>query len=221
MDWMMSMSPKWFSTIFGVYYFAGTVLAALSVLTIVTVILYENGYLSKYLTEDHFYNFGALMFAFTNFWAYIAFSQFLLIWYGNMPDETFWYMQRSANGWFYLSIALIFIRWGVPYFALVTRPSKSSPFRLKIIAVWVFAAHLFDLYWMIMPNYSAQYNAAHDEAIRMGTVQAMGPVFGWQELAIPIFIVGLVIVTITFFAKRVNLMPIGDPKFKKGLEFHL
>ncbi|MCO5251716.1 MAG: hypothetical protein M9949_09900 [Candidatus Kapabacteria bacterium] len=92
MDWLMSLEPKWFSTIFGVYYFAGSVLAALAVLTFIAITLAENGYLSKYLNEDHYYNFGALMFAFTNFWAYIAFSQFMLIWYANIPDETMWYL---------------------------------------------------------------------------------------------------------------------------------
>ncbi|MDX9790969.1 MAG: quinol:cytochrome C oxidoreductase, partial [Candidatus Kapabacteria bacterium] len=103
MDWLMSLEPKWFSTIFGVYYFAGSVLATLSVLTFVVISLKDNGYLSKYINEDHYYNLGGLMFAFTNFWAYIAFSQFLLIWYANIPDETLWYVDRGDGGWFIMS----------------------------------------------------------------------------------------------------------------------
>jgi hypothetical protein len=208
MDWLMSLEPKWFSTIFGVYYFAGSVLAALSLVTYVTISLAERGYLSKYITEDHYYNFGALLFAFTNFWAYIAFSQFMLIWYANLPDETLWYINRSSNGWFLVSIGLIFIRFAIPYMALVTKPSKSNPFRLKIIALWIFAAHFYDLYWVVIPEYTKK-------------TAANSPVFSWFELAVPIVVVGLVIVVFNLLGKNRNLMPIGDPKFKNGLEFHL
>lgn len=208
MDWLMSLEPKWFSTIFGVYYFAGSVLATLAVLTFVVIMLKENGYLSKYINEDHYYNLGGLMFAFTNFWAYIAFSQFLLIWYANIPDETLWYMDRSEGGWWIMSIGLIFIRFGIPYLALVTRPSKSNPFRLKIIAVWVFLAHYYDLYWVIMPEY-AKRNGVE------------GPVFGIIELAAPFLVVGAVMLVLGILGRNRNLMPVGDPKFKSSLEFHL
>ncbi|MBX3044589.1 MAG: quinol:cytochrome C oxidoreductase [Candidatus Kapabacteria bacterium] len=208
MDWMMSLEPKWFSTIFGVYYFAGSLLATLAVLTFVVITLKENGYLSKYITEDHYYNLGGLMFAFTNFWAYIAFSQFLLIWYANIPDETLWYMDRSEGGWLILSLGLIFIRFGIPYLALVTRPSKSNPFRLKIIAVWVFLAHYYDLYWMIMPEYAKRSGAE-------------APVFGLTELSAPFLVVGSILLILGLLSKNRNLMPVGDPKFKRSLEFHL
>ncbi len=208
MDWLMSLEPKWFSTIFGVYYFAGSVLSTLSILTIIVILLVENGYLSKYINEDHYYNLGALMFAFTNFWAYIAFSQFLLIWYANIPDETLWYMDRSNGAWMIMSLGIIFVRFGIPYLALVTRPSKSNPFRLKIIATWVFLAHYYDLYWVIMPEY-AKRNGVD------------GPVFGLTELSAPFIVVGAVIVVLALLSKGKNLMPVGDPKFKRSLEFHL
>lgn len=208
MDWLMSLEPKWFSTIFGVYYFAGSVLATLAVLTFVVIMLKENGYLSKYINEDHYYNLGGLMFAFTNFWAYIAFSQFLLIWYANIPDETLWYMDRSQGGWWVMSLGIIFIRFGIPYLALVTRPSKSNPFRLKIIAVWVFLAHYYDLYWMIMPEY-AKRNGVE------------GPVFGLFELSAPLLVIGGIMLILGLLSKNRNLMPVGDAKFKRSLEFHL
>ena len=208
MDWLMSLEPKWFSTIFGVYYFAGSVLSALSILTIIVITLKDNGYLSKYITEDHYYNLGGLMFAFTNFWAYIAFSQFLLIWYANIPDETMWYMDRSEGGWWVMSLGIIFVRFGIPYLLLVTRPSKSNPFRLRIIAMWVFLAHYYDLYWMIMPEY-AKRNGVD------------GPIFGLTELSAPFIVVGAIMLVLGIWSKNRNLMPVGDPKFKKGLEFHL
>ncbi|MDT3738745.1 MAG: quinol:cytochrome C oxidoreductase [Candidatus Kapabacteria bacterium] len=208
MDWLMSLEPKWFSTIFGVYYFAGSVLATLAVITFIVISLVENGYLSKYITEDHFYNLGALMFAFVNFWAYIAFSQFMLIWYANIPDETMWYMDRSNGGWMIMSLGLIIIRFGIPYLALVTRPSKSNPFRLKIIAVWVFLAHYYDLYWIIMPEY-AKRNGVD------------GPIFGLTELSAPFIVIGAIIFVFAVMSRNRNLMAVGDPKFKSSLEFHL
>lgn len=208
MDWMMSLNPKWFSTIFGVYYFAGSVLAALAVVTFIAVTLGENGYISKRLGNDHYYNFGALMFAFTNFWAYIAFSQFLLIWYANIPDETLWFVDRGQGAWMILSIILIFVKFAIPYFALLTRPSKSNPFRLRIIAVWVFFAHIYDMYWVINPEYAKI--AGHN-----------GPTFGLAEIAAPILSIGLIILVFYFIGKGKNLMPVNDAKFKKSLDFHL
>lgn len=208
MDWLMSLEPKWFSTIFGVYYFAGSLLATLSVLTFIVINLAERGYLSKYINEDHYYNLGALMFAFTNFWGYIAFSQFMLIWYANIPDETLWYMERSNNGWMLISLGLIFIRFGIPYLLLVTRPSKSNPFRLKIISVWVFLAHFYDLYWIIMPEYTKRNGGG-------------GPVFGLTEFSVPLIVIGAVMLVLSLFSRNRNLMPVGDPKFRSSLEFHL
>ena len=118
-DWMMSLEPHWFSTIFGVYYFSGTILAALAIGTFAIIHLNEKGYLVAGLKKDHYYSLGALLFAFTNFWAYIAFSQFLLIWYANLPEETFWYLQRWEGSWMYVTIALIFVHFVVPYFGLL------------------------------------------------------------------------------------------------------
>ncbi len=208
MDWLMSLEPKWFSTIFGVYYFSGSLLSALSLLTFVVIVLVENGYLSKYINEDHYYNLGALMFAFINFWAYIAFSQYLLIWYANIPDETLWFVDRFNGSWWYMSMGLIFIRFAIPYLALLTRPSKSNPFRLKIIAIWIFLTHYYDLYWIIMPEYTKKNGL-------------IGPVYGITELSVPFIVIGLAILAISIFSRNRNLMAINDPKFKKSLEFHL
>jgi hypothetical protein len=201
-DWGMSIEPMWFSTIFGVYYFSGTVLAALSSATFIIVLLHENGYLPA-LRRDNFYSLGALMFAFINFWAYIAFSQFLLIWYANLPEETFWFIRRWHNGWEYVSIAQVFVHFLVPYFALLTQDSKMDLKRLKIMSVWILFAHLLDLYWLVIPGYSE------------------GVTVGLGTIAFPVLAVGLVIVVFTMRAKKVNLIPIGDPKLERGLNFRL
>lgn len=203
-DWLMSLEPHWFSTIFGVYYFSGSILAAFAAVTLIVVWLNENGYLVKGLTNDHYYSLGAFMFAFTNFWAYIAFSQFLLIWYANLPEETFWFLQRWEGNWMYVSIGLIFIRFAIPYFGLLTQPSKMDPKRLMIMSVWLLFAHLYDLYWLAMPNYNKE-----------------GALFGWIELAFPILSIGVVILLFVNLSKKNNLVPVGDPKLKRGIDFRL
>lgn len=203
-DWIMSLEPHWFSTIFGVYYFTGSFVTALAVITLVVVTLWEKGYLDTHLNRDHFYNLGGLMFAFTCFWSYIAFSQLLLIWYANLPEETFWFVNRWNGSWKYVSVALIIIRFIIPYFAMVSEDAKSNPTWLKIMAVWLLFAHGLDLYWLIMPTYSPN-----------------GAFFSWMFVAMAMVMVGLVIVVMARKANRYNLMPIGDPKLKKGLHFHL
>jgi hypothetical protein len=205
-DFMMSLEPHWFSTIYGVYYFAGTVVAALAAITIVVVKLKEKGYFAPWMTDDHLFSLGALLFAFINFWAYIAFSQFMLIWYADLPEETFWFLTRWNGGWVFISLLLIVVHFLVPYFALLTQPSKMNPKRLKFIAVWLLFAHLLDIFWLVMPN--------------MGTMKN-GYVFSWIDLVFPISGLGLVIFIFTFAAKKANLIPVGDPKLKRGIDFHL
>ena len=122
----MSLEAHWFSTIYGVYFFSGTILAALAATTLIVVLMHENGYLPG-LRKDHFYSLGALMFGFVNFWAYIAFSQFLLIWYANLPEETYWFMARWENGWQIVSVLLIVVQFVVPYIVLLAAGGEDGP----------------------------------------------------------------------------------------------
>ncbi len=203
-DWLMSLEPHWFSTIFGVYYFSGSVLAALSAVTIIAVLLNEKGYLIKGLTPDHYYSLGALLFAFTNFWAYIAFSQFLLIWYANLPEETFWFLERWEGSWVIFTIGLMIIRFVIPYFGLLSQPSKMDPKRLIIVSSIILFAHWYDLYWLAMPNLSKE-----------------GVLLGWQEFGFILFAIGLIILVFNFLSKKYNHVPVGDPKLKRGIDFRL
>lgn len=203
-DWMMSLEPHWFSTIYGVYFFSGTMLAALAATTYLLIYLNEKNYLFKGLNQDHYYSFGALLFAFTNFWAYIAFSQFLLIYYANMPEETFWFLARWEGSWVYVSIGLVIVHFVVPYFGLLSQPSKMNPKRLKFMSLWILFAHFYDLYWLIMPTYSKE-----------------GFVLGWMELGFPILAIGLVALMFGMKANKENLIPIGDPKLIRGINFRL
>lgn len=205
-DWLMSVEPHWFSTIFGVYYFSGTVIAALAAVTIVVVLLKQNNYFPSQITNDHLYSLGALMFVFVNFWAYIAFSQYLLIWYADLPEETIWFLQRWEGNWAAFSIFLIVIHFVVPYVLLLSQPAKMDPKRLKIAAVVLLFAHLYDLFWIVMPGMPGLEK---------------GYIFSWIDLVFPIAAVGFVIIVFSFGAKKKNLIPIGDPKLKRGLDFHL
>jgi hypothetical protein len=201
-DWAMSLEPHWYSTIIGIYYFSGTVIAALAAATYIIIRFHETGRLPG-LRRDHFYSLGSLMFVFVNFWAYIAFSQFMLIWYANIPEETFWFMNHWQNGWQVISILLILVQFVVPYTVLLPQEAKMDPKRLKFIALWLLAAHWLDLYWFIMPSYDG------------------GVTLGWMELSFPMLVIGLIIIIVARKTVKHNLMPIGDPKLERGMKFHL
>lgn len=203
-DWMMSLEPHWFSTMYGVYYFSGTILAAIAAGTVIIVNMDEKGYFVKGINSDHYYALGALLFAFVNFWAYIAFSQYMLIWYANMPEETFWFLDRWEGTWAYVSIFLIFVHFVVPYFGLLSQPSKSNPKRLKFMAIWILFAHVVDLYWLVMPTYSKE-----------------GAPIGWMELGFPFLAVGIAMIVFSLVSKKMNMVPVGDPKLKRGINFRL
>lgn len=203
-DFMMSLEPHWYSTIYGLYYFAGTVIAALSINTFMTVKLRESGYLIKGINKDHFYSLGTLIFAFIIFWGYIGFSQYLLIWYADIPEETAWLLQRWNGSWEYISIGLIFIHFVIPFLIMVGRNSKTNLQLLKVMAIWMLFAHAYDLYWLIMPTFSPA-----------------GAPFSWCELSFPLIVAGFFMVVFKIKADRVNLVAIGDPKMQNGLEFHL
>jgi hypothetical protein len=201
-DWAMSLEAHWFSTIYGVYFFSGTILAALAATTLIVVLMHENGYLPE-LRRDHFYSLGALMFGFVNFWAYIAFSQFLLVWYANLPEETYWFMARWANGWQIVSVLLIVVQFVVPYIILLPQESKMDLRKLKIMAIVLLVARLIDLFWLVMPTHSPTLSLS------------------WVELGFPLVGIGMIMLLVSWKSKRYNLVPIGDPKLQRGLDFHL
>lgn len=203
-DWMMSLEPHWYSTIFGVYYFSGSFVASLAAVTLVSIFLKENKYFPSRITNQHYYSLGTMLFGFNIFWTYIAFSQFLLMWYADLPEETFWFIHRMSGGWGYISLALLFVHFIIPFLVLLPRSAKTNPGTLKIMAVWMLFAHALDLYWLIMPTYSKD-----------------NPFFGWMELGFVAAMAGIIILIFKLKADRTNLIPVGDPKLEAGLEFHL
>jgi hypothetical protein len=152
-DWMMSLSPVWFSTMFGVYFFAVCATCGYSSMALLCLRLQHNGHLKGIITPEHYQDLGKLLFAFGMvFWAYIAFSQFMLIWYGNLPEETAWYLSRQVGGWLWLSWALLFGHFLIPFVLLISRWPKRWPTTLAIACVWMLVFAFIDLVYLIMPH---------------------------------------------------------------------
>jgi hypothetical protein len=203
-DWIMSLSPHWYSSIFGIYLMVSAMVAGVAATTLVASMLKLEGFLPAEIGPDHFYNLGALLFALNTAWAYIAFAQFLLIWYGNLPHETVWYAVRSRNGWGTLSWILIVGHFIVPFLALLTRSAKTDLRRLRWVATWVLAAHALDMYWLISPS-----------------VRATGTPIGWQELWIPFAAFAVGVFVWIRQSTMSPMIPTGDPRLERALHFHL
>jgi len=151
-DWVMSIDGDWYSTIFGVYLFAASMLAFFSLMVIINMTLQKAGKLQEFVTVEHYHDIGKFMFGFVMFWSYIAFSQLLLIWYGNIPEETFWYKVRLENGWQYYSYGLIFVHFAIPLLGLMSRHVRRHRNGLFFWACWLILVHWMDMAFLVMPN---------------------------------------------------------------------
>jgi len=204
-DWLMSLEPLWFSTMFGVYVFAGMMVSALAAVTLFSLLFSRTGRMGNgVFGDDQLYSLGTLMFAFTVFWAYIAFSQYMLIWYANLPEENFFMVQRLSGAWQWVSLALVIVRFVVPFLALLSRPAKTNRPRLIAVATLILLGQLLDLYWLIMPN-------SHSD----------GPLTSWQELGPLAWHIGIFVLAISLFLKRHKVVPTGDPLLKESICFRL
>ncbi len=153
-DLLMSLDPHWFSTIFGVYYFAASVVAFFAVMPKILWALQWRGILKNAITVEHYHDIGKLLFAFVVFWAYIAFSQYMLIWYANVPEETQWFLKRQTGEWTTVSLLLIFGHFVVPFLLLVSRFIKRRPLLLAITGGFVAVMGWVDMYWLVIPEFS-------------------------------------------------------------------
>lgn len=157
-DWLLTLNPLWSSTIFGVYYFAGSFLAAMAALTLIALSIELPG---ARVTSAHHHALGKYLLAFTAFWAYIAFSQGMLVWIADLPEETPWYLLRSRNGWWVVGAILIAGHFVLPFAALLSRDLKLRPRALGAVAAWLLLMHYLDLYWVVMPVASPGAVTAH------------------------------------------------------------
>ncbi|HEY5564267.1 MAG TPA: hypothetical protein VIL33_01665 [Rhodothermia bacterium] len=200
-DLVMTLDPHWFSTMFGVYFFSGSFFVALASVTLVALFLQRGGYLKNVITVEHYHDLGKFMFAFTVFWTYIAFSQYMLIWYGNLPEETVWFRHRMEGSWAMASWALLFGHFLIPFFLLMLRSAKRTRGMLYIMGFWFLMVHFLDLFWLAMPAQS------HHFSVEMIDITAwLGMVF---------LFVGLIVLR----AARHATVPYNDPNFKASLAF--
>ncbi len=202
-DQMMSLDPYWFSTIFGIYMFAGMLYSTLAALCLGTLYLKGKGYLDGLVNDNHIHDIGKFMFAFTVFWAYIAFSQFMLIWYANLPEETGYYLRRFNSGWLGLSIFLLVGKFLVPFVFLLPRGAKRSEARLKKVAIFMLIAQWIDVLWIVQPEFFQE-----------------GPRVGIFEILIAMGFLGVFIFLTLKFLSKHNVVAIGDPRLEEAVSHH-
>ena len=200
-DWMMSLEPHWFSTNFGVYFFAGCAVAAFAALILIAVSLQQYGYLQDAITVEHYHDLGKLLFGFTFFWGYIAFSQYLLIWYANIPEETMWYLARQSHGWAAVSLFLAFGHFLLPFCGLMSRHAKRNKRILAGWAAWLLAMHWIDLYWLATPKAGG------------------GPQFGVVDIFCTVGMLALYAAVLLRIAADCGLVPRRDPWLAESLAF--
>jgi hypothetical protein len=198
-DWIMSLEPHWHSTIFGVYNFAGMFLGGLATIIVLAVWLVRLGPLRGVLTADHLHDLGRLLFAFSTFWAYIWFSQYMLIWYANFPEETAYYVRRLHGAWQPLFLLNFFLNWVVPFFVLLLRASKRSATTLVRVAVIILVGRWLDLYLMIVPPHAGR------------------PPFGVWEIGPVVAAVALGLLAFLHYLRQAPTIPLRDPFLAESL----
>ncbi len=222
-DWLMSLQPHWYSTMFGVYFFAGSMVGFYAFITLVAMSLQRNGMLKTAITTEHYHDLGKFQFGHIVFWAYVTFCQFMLIWYANIPEETEFYMQRMEGGWSKITLALPFLHFFIPFFMLLSRHVKRSRLGLTITSVWLLVVHAIDLYWNILPNYGAHgaHNAAADAgaAHGAGAIVAAHPHFAIAlvDITAVLGVGGLFLAVFAYLLKKNSVVAINDPRLIESL----
>jgi hypothetical protein len=203
-DWLQSLDYRFFSTMWGVYYFAGSAFSGAAVVTLVLAVLRGKGKLAGAVTEEHFHDLGKLMFTFTVFWGYIGFSQYFLIWYSNIPEETAFYNFRSSPQWQPVGAFLILGHFVVPFLILLFRPIKKSPQALVLMALWAILMELTDMYWIVRP-------------MVYGHEATPGPMAYLVDL---LGILGVLAIFAGYLVRTIpqsNLVAINDPRMDEAL----
>jgi hypothetical protein len=201
-DWMMSLEPEWYSTMIGVYFFSGAVVAILSVTILLIAFAHAQGALRGVVTVEHLQDVAKLLFGFTIFWTYIAFSQYFLIWYANIPEETIYYMKRQVGSWQSAGMLLAFGHFLVPFFFLMPRAVKRRSGLLIAIASWQLGMHFLDLHWCVMP-------VLHPDGVHLGAT----------DVATLCAVGGIFLAALGWVSSRRALVPLRDPRLPESLSF--
>jgi len=199
-DWAMSLEPHWFSTMYGFLFVIGQALMGLCIAIVTARKLSGAAPMSGVYSAGHFHDFGKLLFAFTMVWAYLTFSQFLIIWSANLPEEIPWYQHRMSHGWEYIGLALVAVHFAVPFIVLLSRKSKRNAAILAGMAMWLIAARFIDLFFLIGPE-------AYTEGLG----------FHWLDLAAPIGLGGIWVALFASNLRSRPLLPLRDAGLEDAL----
>lgn len=202
-DWVMSLEPEWFSTIFGLLIMAGWGLSAFAFVIIAASRLATRPPLAGVIAPLHFHDLGKLLLAFVMIWAYFGFSQFLLIWYGNLPEEIPWYLERMRSGWQYVGLVLVVFHFALPFFLLLSRDLKRHARTLSIVAGLLLIMRLVDLFWMIAPVAKVERAGALDVILNY-----------WMYVLMPVGLGGLWLAYFAYQLRQRALLPVND----KGMD---
>jgi hypothetical protein len=198
-DWVMSLDPHWYSTIFGLMLIVGQGLSAFAFVIAMLALLAETPPLASYLTPRHFHDLGKLLFAFVMLWAYLSFSQFLIVWGGNLTEEVPWYLERTRGPWGYVALLIVFGHFALPFTLLLSRDLKRNRSLLSKVAIGILLMRFVDLLWLVAPNFEHH-----------------GFPFHWMDLAIPVGLVGVWVFLFTRNLRSRTLLPLTDPYFKEA-----
>jgi hypothetical protein len=198
-DWIMSLDPHWYSSIFGVYFITGAGVAGFAFISLVALYLSQRPPLEGTIKPKHFHDYGKLLLAFVMLWSYIAFSQLLIIWSGNLPEETPWYLHRVQGGWKWVSIALILFNFMLPFLLLLSRDLKRNARLLAAVACFVLVMRWVDFYWLAAPTFD------HHLALH------------WLDLATMAAIGGIWVAIFSSQLQKRALIPINDPYLEEAL----
>jgi hypothetical protein len=201
-DWVMSLSPHWASTIYGFLYVGGQLISSLSLMIAVVVLLARAEPFSGILQKRHLHDLGKLLLAFVMLWAYFDFSQLLIIWSGNQPEEISFYRTRLYGEWGVVAVLVLVFHFFVPFFLLLSQDVKRNAKVLPRIALWLILMRLVDLFWMTRPEFTSR------------------AVPTWLDLVLPIALGGLWLGFFAFNLKQCPLLPLGDPKLQEAIEHH-
>ncbi len=199
-DWIMSLSPHWFSTIFGFLTVVSQGLSTFAFAIAVLVLLAGQTPMSEVVTKKHLHDLGKLMLAFVMLWAYMAFSQLLIIWAGNLPEEISWYLARLNGGWQWVALILLVFHFVLPFLLLLSQRIKRNPRSITFVALWIIVVRIIDVYWLIEPNFNR--TSFH---------------VSWLDFAAPIGVGGVFVALFLMELAKRPLMPLGAPDLQKAL----